>query len=362
MAKKVLLTGASGYVGQALIERLLRTTDDRLVLWLHARTREEAEAKTALLSPSVAAHRDRVEFAWGELGADQPFAGVSPRDIGAIVHSAAITRFNVAEADAQRVNVEGSRKLFQLASQCPSLDNLVFVSTAYASGLRGGVIPETRLSGEAGFANHYERSKWQAEELLATDFGHLPYAILRVATILCDDESGTVTQKNAVHNTLKLLFYGLLSLVPGHKDTPLYFVTGDFVARVLGEWLHHPRPGQIAHVCHSRAEAVLLDEMVTIAFDVFGADEQFRVRRVLKPLYTDAESFDLLAEGIDSFGGDAFRQALGSVAPFARQLFVKKELSTDALSSLRSGGEPQGVHRLVRRTCESLVKTRWGRA
>ena len=43
--------------------------------------------------------------------------------------------------------------------------------------------------------------------------------------MIADDASGAVTQQNAFHNTLKLFYYGLLALMPGACDTPLYFIT-----------------------------------------------------------------------------------------------------------------------------------------
>ena len=45
-----------------------------------------------------------------------------------------------------------------------------------------------------------------------------------------------VTQHNAVHNTLQLLYYGFISTLPGSPATPVYLVTGDFVEAYLEGW------------------------------------------------------------------------------------------------------------------------------
>jgi hypothetical protein len=83
---------------------------------------------------------------------------------------------------------------------------------------------------------------------------------------------------------------------------------------------------------------------------------------VLRPPYADAESFALLVDGIEGFGGEVYRQALGSVAPFARQLFVHKEFDNRNLRAQLADYRAPVPAELVRRTCEHLVQTRWGKS
>ena len=96
---------------------------------------------------------NRIEYAWGDLGADEPFAGVEPRRIRRIVHSAAVTRFNVDEETARRVNIEGTARLLGFAKRCENLESFGFLSTIYASGLRAGPIAEAcpPYAGSFGF-------------------------------------------------------------------------------------------------------------------------------------------------------------------------------------------------------------------
>lgn len=357
MPERVLVTGAAGYIGRRLAERLLETSDARVVLWVHGDPSAPPPVPAALER-----FRGRVQTAAGELGAPGAFDGVDTSEITHVVHAAAVTRFNVEEDLADRVNLGGARQVYELASRCDRLEHLIQVSTVYAAGLRDGEIAETPLPRPPRFANHYERSKWEAEQQLLDDYAHLPATIARVATVIADDLGGPIGQQNAVHNTLRLLFHGLLSLVPGDAATPVYFVTGRLVvdalaALVLGDY----RP-RVVHVSHGVSESATLGDLVDITYDVFAADEGFRARRLLKPLLVDAESFELLVSGIDGFGGDAVRQALASVAPFARQLFSAKQVKNDELRALLPGYVAPPPHELVRRTVETLVATRWGRA
>jgi nucleoside-diphosphate-sugar epimerase len=356
MADAILVTGASGQLGQRLIRRLLERAGGPVLAWLHAADEAEFEDKRARFSPA-----SRLRFAWGDLRSPDPFARVDPSGLATILHAAAVTRFNVEREVAEAVNVEGTAKLVAFARRCPGLERLALLSSVYASGLARGAIAETPLGGTEGFANHYEWSKWRSEQLLLDGSRDLPWQVFRVATAIADDEAGRVSHQNAFHNTLKLLFYGLLSVVPGEPDTPLYFVTAEFAAASIDELVRSGDAGAIYHVCHSAAESLTLGQLVDLAFERFEREEDFKRRRILRPLFCDAETFDLLAEGVDSFGGAVVNQGLGSVRPFARQLFAAKSIANERLVAALERYAAPNAKELVERTCEFLVRTRWGR-
>ncbi|HVF89062.1 MAG TPA: SDR family oxidoreductase [Blastocatellia bacterium] len=360
-ARQVLITGGDGYIGRRLAARHLESTDDEVLVWVRASDQREYEAKRKKLASLVEGFEGRVTFHSGDLAGDEPFHSVNPERVGLIVHTAAATRFNVDEATARSVNVEGTEKLLRFASRCPRLERLDLLGTVYASGLRPGEISEAALDDKAGFANHYEWSKWASEQLLFERFDHLPWRLFRVATIIADDESGRVTQYNAFHNTLKLFYYALLSLLPGKPETPLYFVTGRFVIDSIFE-LANRAPGKaIYHVAHRVEESLTLGQLIDTAFEAFNRDPGFESRRILKPLFCDPASFDLLVDGVNSFGGSVVNQALASVAPFGRQLFIRKEIQNDNLvAGLESYRSPD-ARRLIENACEYLARTKWGR-
>ncbi|HTJ42192.1 MAG TPA: SDR family oxidoreductase [Kofleriaceae bacterium] len=341
MRETILVTGAGGYVGARLVERIRATTDADVIPWVHGAAPDG-----------------------GDLASDDAFAHVDAARVTRIIHAAAVTRFNVEAEVADRVNVGGARRVFDFASRCPRLRHLTYVSTVYAAGLRTGAVREDALDRAPRFANHYERSKWEAETMLLTEYTSLPSTIARVATVIADDDGGAVTQRNAVHNTLKLLFHGLLSLVPGEADTPVYFVTGSLVVEALAALavIAPDKAPKFVHVSHGRAESATLGELVDLAFEIFAKDPGFQKRRLLKPLLVDAESFEMLVSGIDGFGGDAVRQALASVAPFARQLFSAKEIANDQLKAIVPAYTAPIPQQLVTNTVAHLVATRWGRA
>ena len=360
-AGRVLLTGATGYIGARVAATYLEHTDSPLELWLHAGDRAAAEAKAARLRPLLDAHPGRARLSFGDLTDDDPFAAVDRAGISAIVHSAAVTRFNVDRDTAERANVRGTEQTLRLAAACPALESIGLVSTIYASGMRAGRIQEQPAGPRPAFANHYEWSKWEAEQLVWARFCELPVRVLRLATVIADDEAGRVEQYNAFHNTLKLFFYGLLSLLPGELGTPLYFTTGRFAAEAIVALVGDPGAGGVYHLAPACEDAITLERLVALAFARFGAADEFRRKRILAPVYADADAFDLLASGVTSFGGSVVNQALSSVVPFARQLFVRKDVRNARLRAALPGARPAVSPELIERTCDALVRTRWGR-
>jgi len=93
----------------------------------------------------------------------------------------------------------------------------------YSSGLLAGALEEQPFAGTS-FANHYENSSGRRSKFLLTQ-----YAPAAVANLSCCDHHFPKTtmvrsaQYNAFHNTLKLLYYGLLPVLPGKPTTPLYW-------------------------------------------------------------------------------------------------------------------------------------------
>ena len=361
MKRAMLITGAGGYLGSRLAKHYLELARQPVILWLHAADEAELERKAQALRKDLGGLAESADVRGGDLREREPFARVDPDEVETILHCAAVTRFNVEEALAREVNVEGSVKLYEFASRCEGLDRLALLSSVYACGLRSGAIEEAPIDEEPQFANFYEWSKWESERRLQRDFASLPSMVLRTATLIAESARGRVCQYNAFHNTLKLLFYGLVSLIPGDRDTPLYFVTADFAVDAVTRALERGKPGGVYHVCHAAGESMTLGGLIDTAYARFSLDADFHERRILKPLFCDEASFRMLVDGVAGFGGDVVRQGLESVVPFAAQLFSHKSFANERLKSLLDVYAAPDATELVSNTCDHLIATRWGR-
>ncbi|MFL5815618.1 MAG: SDR family oxidoreductase [Bdellovibrionia bacterium] len=359
MSKRVLISGGGGYLGFRTALKYLQDSDARVVLTVHAKDQDELAHKSEPLLQAAGQYADRVEPVRFELEEEEPLRELDPSSIDEIIHSAAVTRFNVEADVAQTVNINGTEKVMKFASQCPRLQSFGLLSSIYASGLRKGEILETRLNDSEGFANHYELSKWSGEELLFKKYESLPWKVFRIATVLADRDDGLTIQQNAVHNTLKLFYYGLISLIPGSPETPVYLVNGDFVAQSVFEGMQSFPQKQIYHVCHAREHSIQLGELIDLAYETYLKDPAFKSRRLLKPLFADAQSFHALVKGATEFGGNVLSQAVSSIAPFGVQLFITKDVKNNELVSRLSHYAPPNPQEHARNTCQFLVESKF---
>lgn len=356
MTRRIFITGADGYLGSAVAKALLLDGDDELVLW----TRGDA-ARLASLAARFDGFGPRLHFASGDLRDGAPFAAIDPDGITHIVHGAAVIRFNVDAALAQAVNVDGTRRLLEFARSCPRLEHVALVGSLYAAGLREGDIAEAPLAGDAGFANEYERSKHDAEALLVGDFASLPCSVLRLATVIADDASGAVAQFNAIHNSLRLMFHGLLSVFPGDARVPVYAISRDWAAMAIARLLREQPPGAVYHLSPAPEAALGLGRLLELAHEAFLEDPGYRNARTPPPLLCDPSAFRALEEGVRQFGGPVLTEAMASISPFAAQLFSPKRFDNARLVACLGAGPEPDLATLATRAFRHLVATRWGR-
>ena len=91
-----------------------------------------------------------------------------------ILHAGAVTRFDQTVEVARLNNITGTTNVLAYGRQCPRLERIGIVSTAFVAGRRGGTIREDELDVNADFNNEYERSKAHAEYQVRLAMQELP--------------------------------------------------------------------------------------------------------------------------------------------------------------------------------------------
>jgi HAD superfamily hydrolase (TIGR01490 family) len=168
--KKVLVTGVTGFLGQAVFERLLlEFPDTRVVLLVRPQLGSSGRMRVDSLmgrpvfnalrervgSEQIATLLDeRVEVVDGDFTRDDLKL---PGDLDVVIHCAATVSFDPPIDEGVQTNLLGAVRLYRsvLASGAP---HIVHISTAYVAGVRKGVIPEATLD---------HRVDWAAEAELA---------------------------------------------------------------------------------------------------------------------------------------------------------------------------------------------------
>src|SRR5512133_955857 len=136
--RPILLTGATGFVGMAVLARLLAAGHEVHCL-VRAGADAEAEARLrSVLARVQAPATGRAVAIAGDLTA--PRLGLGDRHdelaarVGTVIHSAASVAFDLPLEEARTINVEGTRRVLRFAAAVPELERVTYVSTAYVAG------------------------------------------------------------------------------------------------------------------------------------------------------------------------------------------------------------------------------------
>jgi len=278
MSDAILLTGGTGFLGMELIARLLDHDDGGdILLPVRAPDQAGAQARVDELlgslyeTPPAAAQRLR------PLPADlvSPGLGLSDRDRDTvrrtatrIVHCAASISFTLPLEQARAINVEGTRRILDLARELETLERVVHVSTAYVAGRGGGRFTETDLARGQGFRNTYEQSKYEAE-LLARE-SELPTVEVRPSIVVGESDSGWTPAFNVVYGPLRAYSRGSLGAVPGRRSAPADVVPVDYVADSIFELSRRREAMGRTYALAAGPEASTVGELIDMSARAFG--------------------------------------------------------------------------------------------
>ena len=227
----VLLTGATGFVGQELLGRLL----DRGDRDVHALVRADDDAAAAARLPE----HERLNV-WAAdierpgLGLDAARTDALAERVSTVIHCAASVSFSLGLEDSRRVNVAGTARMTELAERCAErgdgLERFSYVSTAYVAGAHRGAFGEDCLDVGQSFRNPYERSKFEAEMLLHERASGLPLQVLRPSIVVGDSRTGWTSSFNVLYPPLRAFARGAIPALPARRRSPVDVVPVDYVA------------------------------------------------------------------------------------------------------------------------------------
>ena len=359
-----VITGATGFLGRELVLHLL-ASDPEAHLTLLVRGRDETEAQArgvALLTEHLqgAALADamaRVEIVRADLErdglglADRAYDELAGRT-AAVIHGAASVSFTLPIEQARAINVDGTRRMLDLARQAGA--HLDYVGTAFVAGERTGLILEAELERGQTFRNTYERSKCEAEALVRSRMGEQSLTVYRPSIIVGDSRTGRTASFKVLYWPLKVFARGF-RVVPGRADTPMDVVPSDFVVQALAHLRRQPgRAGQVYHLCAGPERSATLGELAGLAARFF---------QVRRPIFVQPSLLVRARPLVDRFAWGRLRRIL--LAGRVYTPYLSQELYFDT-RNMRAGLAGSGlvvprVEDYFANLFRFAVETDWGK-
>ncbi len=194
----IFMTGFPGFLGRALLPRILARTGGDAVCLVQPKFAGLAARRVEEMAADVPELAGRVAIVEGDI--TRPGLGLDGRaaageGVTEVWHLVAVYDLAVPREVGMRVNVEGTHNVLDFAARCPGLQRVHYFSTCYVSGRHPGAFREDDLEVGAPFNNFYEETKHLAEvEVRRRMADGLPATIYRPAIIVGDSVTG-VTQK-----------------------------------------------------------------------------------------------------------------------------------------------------------------------
>ncbi len=271
------VTGATGFIGRHLIERLLENRQGKIYVLMRESARgrldELIERWTMLVGPAAG---DRIEPVIGDLR--RPLLGVEKEQVaelrGKVSHMFHLAAVYDLTAPAERntaVNVGGTTHAVELARAIDA-KRLHHVSSIAVAGTYHGVFTEEMFDEGQRLPSPYHRTKFESERIVREQ-PYVPWRTYRPAVVVGDSRTGEMDKIDGPYYFFKAI-ERLRHLLP--EWVPLVgpdlgytnIVPVDWVAGALEHIAHEPGlDGRAFHLVDPRPQRVddVINQIATIA-------------------------------------------------------------------------------------------------
>lgn len=255
MKNAYFITGATGFVGGAIVLKLLEETEENIICLVRGDTKEDSQKRLiqSLLNAAEAYDQPELQAAistrciayTGDLTEEIPLIDdvLSEFNILSVWHSAASLKFSERDKEfIHEINVHGTQRICRFTNSVQA-KKLIYVSTAYVSGKKQGLIKEELYDLNHPTSNYYETSKIIAENYLVNNC-KTQLMIMRPSIVIGHSKTLAPTSfsglygffidvslfKRKVEKVLgSLLAFRSLKMISNPED-PLNFIPIDYVA------------------------------------------------------------------------------------------------------------------------------------
>ncbi|XP_052858484.1 fatty acyl-CoA reductase wat [Drosophila gunungcola] len=275
--KVVFLTGATGFLGKVIIEKLLRTTDVKRIYSMvrpkrgqDIQERIETWQKEPLFEVLLKSKPEALKRI-ATIAGDclEPDLGISESDrqllaseVQIVLHGAATVRFNEPLHVALAINTRATRLMLQLAKEMKHLEAYLHISTAFSNCVifrieekfypehltcdSEKVLAMSELLGDqmmdsltptllGSYPNTYTYTKALAEDVILREAGDLPLSVFRPAIIIASHREPVAGWIDNLYGPIALIYgvsHGVLRVISIKKNGFSNLVPVDYCANV----------------------------------------------------------------------------------------------------------------------------------
>ncbi|MEY2515035.1 MAG: hypothetical protein QOJ89_2393 [bacterium] len=251
------VTGATGFIGRHLVERLLERDGD-----IHVLVRESSQERLdALIEGWGGDAAARVKPVIGDI--QEPNLGVSEEQIGALTgtidhffHLAAMYDMTADDEVNERLNVDGTHNAVGLANALAA-GCLHHVSSVAAAGEHRGLFREDMFDEDQRLPSAYHRTKYESERIARTE-ATVPWRVYRPALVVGHSETGEMDKIDGPYYFFKAIqkarfalpeWFPLIGPELGYTN----LVPVNFVADAMDHIAHQPGlDGQAFHLTNPK--------------------------------------------------------------------------------------------------------------
>jgi thioester reductase-like protein len=271
------VTGATGFIGRRLVERLLENRQGKIYVLVRENSKgrldELVEHWSMVVGPSAA---ERIVPVVGDLR--RPLLGVEREQVaelrGKVTHFFHLAAVYDMTAPAERntaVNVGGTTHAVELA-RAVDAKHLHHVSSIAVAGRYRGVFNEEMFDEGQKLPSPYHRTKFESERIVREQ-PYVPWRVYRPGIVVGDSETGEMDKIDGPYYFFKAIermrhllpeWVPLVGLDLGHTN----IVPVDWVAAALEHIAHEPDlDGRAFHLTDPRPQRVddLLNQLATVA-------------------------------------------------------------------------------------------------
>jgi thioester reductase-like protein len=255
---KYFVTGATGFIGRFLVERLLQRPNATVYVLMRPASQDKFDA----LLDRYGDAPGRLLMVPGDITDETVIGDADFRrlrgKIDHLFHLAAVYDMDMDDATADRVNVQGTRNVVELSGRLGGGIRLHHVSSVAVAGSDWvGRFTETMFDEGQRLSHPYYRTKYQSEAIVRQQ-STVPFRIYRPGVVVGSSQTGEMDKIDGPYyffKAIQKISYRMPKWIPllGIEGGRVPICPVDYVAAALDEIAHQPgHDGGCFHLIQSK--------------------------------------------------------------------------------------------------------------